>query len=462
MAWDEGFHLLAAQLIKAGNKPYLDFCFPQTPLNAYWNAGWMRIFGDTWRTAHALAALATAGAILLSADFVYSRFPVPAGRLAAALAAVLIIGLNVIIVKFGTVGQAYGLCMFLTVASFRVSILAAQRKRALWAGLAGFLAAAAAGSSLLTAFAGPMLLVWILLHSQLGSRLRKFAAFAAGAVVAFLPVFWLVAVAPRQAMFNLVGFQMFYRRVEWEGATEHDLQVLASWIDSTSGLLLALLAAAGLLYTLKSQADRGWRQELYLCGWMAVALGLNISIAHPTFEPYFVLIVPFLGVLAAVGLLEVGSRLHTETRPFWPVAVLTVLLSLGLGKALYESSDDYTWPELEEIARKVDQVTPPQAPMLADEYVFFLTRRVPPPGMEFSDAQKLNLPAPLAALLHIVPRAELAKLVQARAFATAEICREEDDDRFKALGLPQVYAKKEVVLGCTVFWDRMPAAGSSK
>src|ERR1035441_953555 len=39
-AWDEGFHLLAAQLIKAGKTPYLDFFFPQAPLNAYWNAAW--------------------------------------------------------------------------------------------------------------------------------------------------------------------------------------------------------------------------------------------------------------------------------------------------------------------------------------------------------------------------------------------------------------------------------------
>ncbi len=28
-AWDEGFHLLAAQLIDAGKTPYLDFFFPQ-------------------------------------------------------------------------------------------------------------------------------------------------------------------------------------------------------------------------------------------------------------------------------------------------------------------------------------------------------------------------------------------------------------------------------------------------
>src|ERR1700730_2278960 len=44
-SFDEGFHLMAARLIKEGKRPYLDFCFPQTPLNAYLNAGWMSIFG---------------------------------------------------------------------------------------------------------------------------------------------------------------------------------------------------------------------------------------------------------------------------------------------------------------------------------------------------------------------------------------------------------------------------------
>src|SRR5581483_1527961 len=85
--WDEGFHLLAAQLILTGKKPYLDFCFPQSPLNAYWNAWWMSILGQSWRVAHALAALLTVGAVLLTADFVARRLPVPGWRVAAALAA---------------------------------------------------------------------------------------------------------------------------------------------------------------------------------------------------------------------------------------------------------------------------------------------------------------------------------------------------------------------------------------
>jgi len=59
-AWDEGFHILAAQLIKHGKRPYIDFVFSQTPLNAYWNAGWMAVFGESWRVPHAIAALCSA------------------------------------------------------------------------------------------------------------------------------------------------------------------------------------------------------------------------------------------------------------------------------------------------------------------------------------------------------------------------------------------------------------------
>ena len=59
---DEGFHLLAAQLIDKGRRPYIDFAFPQTPLNAYFNAWTMRLFGQTWRVPHA-AAITSSGAI---------------------------------------------------------------------------------------------------------------------------------------------------------------------------------------------------------------------------------------------------------------------------------------------------------------------------------------------------------------------------------------------------------------
>jgi hypothetical protein len=69
---DEGYHVLAAQLIAAGRIPYIDFCFPQTPLSASWAAvGGCRtcwrhyppsVRSSTWRTMCGAASRLTDGA----------------------------------------------------------------------------------------------------------------------------------------------------------------------------------------------------------------------------------------------------------------------------------------------------------------------------------------------------------------------------------------------------------------
>lgn len=453
--WDEGFHLLAAQLIKHGQQPYLDFCFPQTPLNAYWNAGWMRIFGENWRIAHAVAALLTSGAILITADFVRFHFRLSRWPLTAALTAAVMMGLNSVVVEFGTIGQAYGLCLFLSVASFRLAVLAIDRKGTGPAAAAGLLASAAAGSSLLTAPVAPVLFSWIVICSGIGSRWRKGVAFVAAAAVPLLPILWLFAKAPQQVFFNLAGYHLFYRSVEWEGATRHDLEVLISWIDSPQALLLGLLALAGLIFTMTNigAEDRSWRRKMYLCFWLTIALALNSAIAHPTFARYFVLMVPFLSILASVGLCEIFARLNVEHR-MWPVWGLTILLALGLGKALYDRREVYSWLDLEQLARKVDEVTPPHAVLLAEEPVYFLTRRTPPEGMEFTEAQKLNLSPAMGASLHILSRAQLAEQVRSGMFDTVQTCSGDDDQRFTALGVAPMYRQKIVIEGCTIFWDK--------
>jgi hypothetical protein len=459
-AWDEGFHLLAAQLISSGKLPYLDFHFPQTPLNAFWNAAWMHIFGDSWRVAHAFAALLTAGAALLTADFLLERFPVPRWRLATALAAAAAVGLNVAVVEFGTVGQAYALCLFLITAAFRLSTMAVEREGLAMPALAGVFAAAAANSSLLTAPVAPVLILWILIYNRSGRRLAKFAAFAGGGVVPCLPLLWLFTKAPRLVAFNVISYHLLYRREEWEGATRHDLEVMASWIDSPQALLLGLLAVAGLLFTVyKSGWDPRRRAELYLCAWLAAAQGAYLCTAHPTFSRYFLFTVPFVAILASVGLYVVASRLADPDRPFLPVAALTVLLALGLAKRVYDEGDTFAWRDLEEVARAVEQVTPPGRPLLADEHIYLLTRRPPPSGMEHSDSHKLNFAPGVAVSLHVVPEAELSRRIGAGTFATVETC--EDEDELAGLKWPRQYARRAQVGDCTVFWDWRPAGAAS-
>ncbi len=452
-AWDEGFHLLTAQLIARGERPYLDFVFSQTPLNAYWNAGWMRVFGETWHTAHAVAAAMTALAVLLTAGYLFRRFPEPGWRVATAVSAVCLVGLNVAVFEFGTIGQAYGLCMFLIVSAFLCTVAAVGRTGLVFAAMAGFLACAAANSSLLTAPVAPVLLLWMLFCNRAGNRWAKLMAFAGAGAVAFGPLAWLYLHGPRQTIFNVLEYNLLYRQRHWSNAVEHNLEEWSAWIDSPQALMLGLLAVAGLLFVWKRAAwERTQRREFYLCGWLALALMVHISTAVPTFTRYYLLAVPFLAILAGAGLYAVGGRLAAPDRPFWPALIVCLITGLCLARTLFEGRDDFSWHDAEKIAAKVKEVTPPQALLLADEPIYVVTRHAPPPGMELADSHKLDFPPALAAALHVVPQAELDRRIKAKVYDTVETA--DDDEQIEKLGLRRLYAHSAEVGDAHVFWGR--------
>lgn len=450
--WDEGFHLLASQLILAGKKPYIDFCFPQTTWNTYWVSAWMRLLGQTWRVPHALSALLTTGAVMLTADYVFSRLPVSPWRTAAAFIAAVLAGLNSVVFEYGAVAQAYGMCLFTGVAAFRAAVAARRRESSAWAALSGFMAGAAAASSLLAATLLPVLLVWL----ALGKRWKRATALLAGAAVPFLPTFWLFALGPRQTLFNLFEYHVRYRVSNWPEAGQHDFQVLISWLDSGHALLLLLLAAAGLLVV---RAAHDWqpgiRAEFYLAAALALSLGLEASMGHPTFPQYYLLPVPFAAILGSAGFYGLGARLRTSIRPVWPAIGLGLLVASGCAKGVYDRRDVYVWREIEEVARKVAAVTPAKAPMWTEESIYFLTRRTPPSGMEFAYSHTISgLPPQRAALLHVLPQDELKRRIEAGVYATSETC-DLDTDFTDSLDLPKLYRQSVELHDCGVYWDKL-------
>ena len=452
--WDESYHLLASQLMAAGKRPYLDFCFPQTPLNAYWNAGWMRLLGYNWRVPHAFAALFTIGAAALTARFVSPRFPIPSWRTAAALSALLLTGLNAMVFIFGPL-QAYGISLFMLVAAFRVAVRDVDRKGLLGAAAVGLFAGTAAASTLLSAAAAPVLLAWTLYYNRAGSRWGKFCAFSIGTALPFAPVMWLASKGPRQTWFNLVQYHTTFRKLYWPDTTRHDLEVLTSWIDSGQALMLGLLAVAGLVYIARrSKWPAAMKAEFYLCAWLAVALSAEVGRAHPTFPRYFVLAVPFLAILATVGLYAIASRVLEPDQPRWAVVAVSVIMLLGLGKALYDRDQvaDH-WDSYERVAKKVDEVTPRDALLFADEPIYFLTQRVPPPGLELTNSHKVDLGPAENALLHILTEADVKRQVQSGMFATAYSC---DEDDISDYGLAHLYRQRLDMENCSIFWDRTP------
>jgi len=452
--WDEGYHLIAAQQIARGKLPYIDFCFPQTPLNAYLNAAVIRTFGQHWQPVHVVATLFSLGAMLLTAQFMLARFPAPRWRLPCAFAAAVFVGLNQIVIEFGTIGQAYGICLFFTVAAYRVALETPARASLLPPFACGVLAGIAAGSSLLTGPALPVLLVWICLNNRAGLAWRKASAFIAGCAVAFLPVVWLFFRGREQTIFNIVKYHALYRRSDWPGATYHDLQVFTDWLDSSQALTLALLAAAGVVFLRKESAWPRWqRAEFYLAAWISLAEGAYLSTPHPTFGRYFIFLIPFLTILSMAGVYAVGSKMGYNERPAWPAgiaAVLVALMCLGFG---VDSAQQTTWPEYEKVAKKVAEVTPPGGRIFADEVVYFALGQNPPSGMEVSYTHTVKLSPAEEKLEHIVSINELKDQFAKHEFATVQSCSDAEMDRY---GLPSSYRYKADMDDCTVFWGERP------
>ena len=379
LAWDEGFHALAAQLILRGKRPYLDFCFSQTPLNAYWNATILRLFGESWRPLHAAAALCATLGAWLTATFVRGRLPAENWRAPGAVTALLLVGLNVAVVRYGGIAQAYGLCLLAIVAAFRFAVLAVDRRGPAFSVLAGLASGVAAASSLLTAITIPIFLLWTIRYNRVGRLSTKVCGSAIGALLAFIPIFILFAQGPSQVLFGTFHYNFSYRLLNWPGATEHNFVVYASWIDSGPVLLLLLLAIMGLLFI---RYRSGWepsrKAEFYLCAWLAIGIAAYVSYGRPTFERYYVFVVPFLAILAIAGLYTVSSNLYKPDRPWPPVLVLAFLLIFGLTKELFDVGDNIVWPDLEKVAQKVTEVTTPQQSLYADEAIYFLSRHAPP------------------------------------------------------------------------------------
>ncbi len=456
-AWygDEEYHLLAAQLINAGKRPYVDFFYNHTPLFIYLNAMWMEVFGESWRTSHALSALFTAAAVILTAQFVYSRLRPNRWALAGGVAAAIFLGLHFRVVQFGTISQAYGLCLFLIVASFRLTI-AATNGRSLTLPLgAGLCAGAALASSLLTAPAAPVLLLWMVRHSRRDGRLMKLGCFVLGSAIPFGLLIWLALQAPRQVFFSVLKYPLFHRAPSFASSARWNLEVMTGWMTSTQGLLLAVLAAIGLLFLAVYPGwEEGPRAQFRLCAWMAAVMGFYLALPRATFPQYFILLAPFVAALAAVGLYAIGLRIWIHGRTVWLVLAAAGLFAAGLVKPAREQRPEYVfrWQRIENIAREVNRVTPPDGLVWADEGIYFCARRLPPRGLENSFAHEL--PVSLANSLHVVPRAKLNEWLASGRFQTVSSCW--NDERWiDSLGLPRLYAERREVNDCYIFWNKV-------
>jgi hypothetical protein len=470
LAWhgDEGFHLLAAQLVAAGKRPYLDFFYQHVPLHIMVTAGWFRLFGDTWRSAHALAALFTGATLLLIAQFVYARTWNPVWKVAAACAAAILVGVHAEVIRTATVALGLGQCLFLSSAAFHASLQTVRRNSDRWTYVAGVCAGGAAASSLLVVAVPAILLLWIVRQVPCGTRARRGVWFLAGLVLPFLPLAWLAVQGPRQTWFDVVAYHLFYRQTAAGSRLEqfwNDLKTAYSvWLETPQGLILLLLGGVGLLVAAGlDPREHPEREEWLLCACLSGGVGLLLFCTAPLFSHYFILVVPFLGALGALGLASIGASLGSGRRPTWLLCGVAGVFALGLVTPTYRvlEGDLPPWPVYAELAREVNRVTPPAEMVWAsDELVYFIARRIPPAGLENVYAQSLPVFPDLADTLRAFPLAQLEASLKTGRFATA--VTESDHITIARLGLACLYRDRIRVAGYEIFWNRAAPGGRAR
>ena len=307
---DEPFHLLAAQLIRAGKRPYLDFFYQHPPLHAYLTAGLFHL-SETWRISHAFSALEVSLAAVLAGLYARDLFVEERARLMAGVLTMIFFAANCYALIFATTGLPYGFCLLCSIGALFFSRPDGHRLSVFASGL---FAGAAAASNLLTLPVLAIVFARVLIRDR-----RLVFVFIAGTAVAFTPLLVLYAQGPNQVVFNLVGYHLVDRPslgwrfnvrqvIGWfwsvQGATLTVLAILANWLRRGSwerGLPARQSPAVVDDETRRSEAVR-W------CSLTALALIALIASAKTTSSFYLLLTLPFLAVLAATGAVELTHR----------------------------------------------------------------------------------------------------------------------------------------------------------
>ncbi len=356
---DESFHLLAAKLIAAGRKPYVDFFYQHPPLFAYIMAAILRIAGVSWRTVHVFSALCTIGCILFAIAFGRRIYADTKERWWNAALVTALIGANAYVLMFATTGFPFGFCLLCVTASLYWS----QSHTSVGLFLCGLLAAAAAAASLLVAPIIPVLLIWIWLRER-----TRFLWLMLGVSAGFLPLFAFLLAAPAQTIRDVIGFHLIDRpSFGWR----FNLGEVARWLLPTQGSILTVVAVA----SLRARKESAIR----LCALIALVLGVVLLVIKTTASFYFVVLTPFLSILAASWLTDAMAR-NREGGDLLSGAII-VLYLIGLMVIGRFRGIEAPYREVRQLARAIEACAP-SGNFYANQATYFEAPTLPPAHME--------------------------------------------------------------------------------
>jgi hypothetical protein len=455
------YHVLACQMVAAGRLPHVDFFSQQAPLYPLVCGIWMRIFGSSWQAANLFSALLVCGSAMILAGIARQIYLDSAWETKGSIVVLLFFGLNFQVVEYGEIAQPFALCMFFSLLAWLAAFASTPiRIRFFTSGLA----VGAALNTTLLAF--PFLLIltaWSVFHVARPDRFRSFLFLCCGAALASMPLGYLAILAPSQTWFGMIEFHLFHRADQWFQAprpwtniTYHNLHEILRWTTSIQGVLLVFLSLAGLPFLFDHKTPIATRHlqlaALVVLGWCSF-----LSLPQPTFYVYYILVVPYLCILASAGLWGMATRMWSV--PWASILLVSTVFLYSLEVPMGAWSDYHLywpgpWAGPEEIAQRINTVTSPDDLVYADdESVYVAARRLPPRGAENSFGGALRLLPDNYVRAGLVSHDQIEAQLRLGQFAAVVLWKHpRNETKIELLRRSQLYSQYTETNWYVMFW----------
>ncbi|MBM4142170.1 MAG: hypothetical protein FJ225_01045 [Lentisphaerae bacterium] len=448
---DEGWYLYAARQVARGRMPYADFAVPQGPVMPFVYAAAYPLVDAMGVAGGRLFSAALGFAAALCAAWLAARLSGGAdgggSRRFAALAAFCLCGVNVYQSYFTAIVKTYALTALLLAGGFVLLTLRRARHGAAACFGSGVLLALAAGARTSAALCAPVALALLAFGRRDPSPAPRFPALwfglggAAAAAAAFGP---FALSAPRGLWFGLFG----YHASRAPGGPLYLLACKAGFLSRVAQAYLVAggLGLAALMFRPGRGAARGAAPGADRTATAAVWLGaLAMTVAHFAapfpYDDYQTIVFPLFAAGVAVALFRLFASVREPARAgARPLALAVLLLCLvsafssPINQAWFVRGRDLVWwplkaetplRNLRKAAAKVRELTAPGDLLLTqDPYLAVESGLDLPPGMEMGPFSYFpGWSRERAARLHVLNRAmmfELLRETPARAAAFSE------------------------------------------
>jgi hypothetical protein len=380
---DEGFYLLASQLVQQHKKPYVDFFYTQAPLLPYAYAMWFKIAGISWFAARKFAAIQTA----ILAGLVYEQVCHDTRKCLAGLSAVLLFASSTLIFAWLPIVKTFALATLFLFIAYVILVRVTPSSAGRWYATAGFFWGLSVTTRAYFLMTGPLLLYWIFSQPN-GRRFSRILRFVGGLIVGVTPSLVLFLAAPDAYWFDNLGYHAIRSNYGLVGAWPYKVKIVLSLFGGhVTGLQVSLLTLICVILILVRRAKR---DAALLAILTAFFLGFASILPTPPYIQYFSVMVPFL-ITAAVCLAcdyfaALRNRLALIAATVLSGVLLLSFVAVGVQNfrpSLFTPQSSWTLKEVTAVSRAVDEMTAPGEEVASfwPGYIFSSTAS-PYPGME--------------------------------------------------------------------------------